>query len=205
MNNNLDETALTTMALLEARLLRIDHLLYGSSAPPYRPPTETTLDSLAKLENRFAIVLRRFRVYAELLKIYAAHPSLFQSPSPDAPPTELSPEALRATVLSYAASFPSTASALTAVTSDTPVPDAKRSADLASLMPRMKGVEAMQLAQEAEIAELRTRSECVLRRWYEGRMLRYSQFVADIEGRIEEVEMGVRRAERLLQTEKTTL
>lgn len=134
-----------------------------------------------------------------------AHPSLFQGPSPTTPPTDLSPGALRALILSFASSFPSTASALTAVTSDTPVPDPKLSAELASLLPRMKGVEGLQLAQAAEIAELRARSERVMREWYEGRVLEYGEFVADIEGRVEKVEMGIRRVEKFREMEEAAV
>ncbi len=36
----------------------------------------------------------------------------------------------------------------------------------------------------------------LLRGWYERAVLDYSQFVADVEGRVEDVEKGVRRAER---------
>ncbi len=125
------------------------------------------------------------------------HSSLFQPPAFDVVPTQLSPETLRATVLSFATSFPSTASALTAVTSDTPVPDPTLSVNLAALLPRMQGIEATQLAQEAEIAQLRSRSENVVRTWYEGRVLGYSQFIADVEGRVEKAEKNVRRVERL--------
>lgn len=82
------------------------------------------------------------------------------------------------------------------MTIDTPVPDPKLSAELASLVPRMKGVEATQLAQEADIAELRARSERVMRAWYEGRVLRYGRFVAEAEGRVERVEQGIRRLEK---------
>lgn len=134
-----------------------------------------------------------------------AHPSLFQAPPPTSPPTDLSPEALRALVLSYASSFPSTASALTAVTSDTPVPDPELSAHLASLLPRMKGVEAMQLAQEAEMADLRARSERAMREWYEGRVLKYGDFVADLEGRVEDIEMGIRREEKYRELEEAAV
>jgi hypothetical protein len=103
---------------------------------------------------------------------------------------------VRETVLAYASSFPSTASALTAITSDTPIPDAKQSAELAALGPRMRGVEALQRAQEAEMSELRHRSERALRAWYEGGILRYGQTLADVEGRFERLEWGVRRAVR---------
>jgi len=65
----------------------------------------------------------------------------------------------------------------------------------------MKGIEATQLAQEAEIAELRTRSERVIRAWYEGRVLRYGQFVAEAEGRLEKTELGIRRLEKLREVE----
>lgn len=88
-------------------------------------------------------------------------------------------------------------SALTAVTSDTPVPDPALSAELVSLLPRMKGLEATQLAQETEIAELRARSEALVGKWYEERVIRYGNFLADAEGRVERVERTVRRMEGL--------
>lgn len=70
-----NKTALSTIALLEARLLRIEHLLYGSS-PARLPGTSTsTVDSLADLERRFSSLISRVRVYAELLKICAFHAS----------------------------------------------------------------------------------------------------------------------------------
>ncbi|RYP15762.1 hypothetical protein DL765_005488 [Monosporascus sp. GIB2] len=193
MESEIDNTTLSTLSLLEARLLRIEHLLYGHAV---QQPKTSAFKSMSNLEHRFARLLQGVRVYAELLKIYKSHPDLFQAPPPAEPPsTLLPPEAVRAVVLSAASSFPATASALTAV-SDTPVPDPTLSAGLAALLPRMRGVEAAQLAQAAEIAELRARSEVVVRRWYERRVLDYSDFVADVEGRVEKAERAVRRAER---------
>lgn len=60
----------------------------------------------------------------------------------------------------------------------------------------MKGIEATQLAQDAEIAELRARSEDLVTRWYAERVVRYSEFVAGVEGRVERVERDVRRVAR---------
>ncbi|KAI7782705.1 hypothetical protein LA080_013041 [Diaporthe eres] len=200
---SLDRTTLATISLLEARLLRIEQILHGSkSGPVPKPAGDSVVESLANLERRFATLISRFRVYADILKLYRTHPSFFQSPTPDDPaPSQLETAALRAIVLSFASSFPSTVSALTAVTSDTPVPDPKLSADLVALLPRMKGVEATQLAQEAEIGELRDRSERVVRKWYEERVVGYGSFVADAEGRVESVERKVRRAEALRDRE----
>jgi hypothetical protein len=60
----------------------------------------------------------------------------------------------------------------------------------------MRAIEATQLAQAAEISELRARSEEVVRGWYEGPFLQRSQHLAEVEGRVERVERNVRRAER---------
>ncbi|KUI56016.1 hypothetical protein VP1G_03382 [Cytospora mali] len=201
----LDTTTLQTISLLEARLLRIEQILYGVTSVPATKSTseeDSASETLADLEQRFATLISRFRVYADILKLYRTHPTFFQSPAAtDPPPSQLDTSALRATVLSFASSFPSTVSALTAVTSDTPIPDPKLSADLVALLPRMKGIEATQLAQEAEIAELRARSERVVRQWYEERVVGYGDFIADVEGRVERVERKVRRADALREKE----
>lgn len=52
------------------------------------------------------------------------------------------------------------------------------------------------MAQENEMAALRVRSELVLRNWYEGRVLKYGEWVSDVEARVERVEAGMRRAAR---------
>ncbi|KAI0425659.1 hypothetical protein F5Y09DRAFT_93825 [Xylaria sp. FL1042] len=192
MESTIEDTTLSTISLLEVRLLRIEHLLYGSSTSQ---STTSVIRSLQELEHRFSKLLQHIRVYGELLKLYKSNPTLFQSPPPSQPPPELSSEALRAIVLSAASSYPATASALTAI-ADTPVPDPAHSAGLAALLPRMKGIEATQLAQAAEIAELRARSEAAIRRWYTHDVMRYSDFVAGVEGCIERVERATRRVER---------
>lgn len=67
---SLDRTTLATISLLEARLLRIEQILHGStsvSAP--RPVGDPALESLANLERRFATIISRSRVYADILKL----------------------------------------------------------------------------------------------------------------------------------------
>ncbi|KAI1823758.1 hypothetical protein F4861DRAFT_307663 [Xylaria intraflava] len=192
MESTIDDTTLSTISLLEGRLLRLEHLLYGSSVPQ---STTSAIRSLQELEHRFSKLVQHIRVYGELLKLYKSNPTLFQSPPASQPPPDLSPEALRAIIISAAPSYPTTASALTAIC-DTPVPDPAHSAALATLLPRMKGIEATQLAQAAKIAELRARSEIVVRQWYEHDVMRYSDFVAGVEGRIGRLERTVRRVEK---------
>lgn len=192
MESTLDNTTLSIISLLEARLLRLENLLYGHTV---QQPKVPAIRSMQELEHRFGILLQRMRVYAELLKLYKSQPTLFQPPPPSEPPSELPPDALRAIVLAAASSYPATASALTAI-SDTPIPDPADTATLATLLPRMKGIEATQLAQAAEIAELRARSEAVVRRWYERDVMAYSSFIAGVESRVERAERTVRRVER---------
>lgn len=98
-------------------------------------------------------------------------------------------------VLAAAPAYAATASALTAV-ADTPVPDPALSAGLAALAPRMRGLEATQAVQAAEIADLRRRSEALVRRWYERDVVGYAHSVAAVEGRVARVETAIRRAEK---------
>jgi hypothetical protein len=69
-DQSLDRTTLATISLLEARLLRIEQILYGpSSLASTRPSDDSAVESLAHLERRFATLVSRFRVYADILKL----------------------------------------------------------------------------------------------------------------------------------------
>lgn len=69
-NQTLDKTTLTTISLLEARLLRVEQLLYGTTtAAASQPPADSALSSLADLERRFTALISRSRVYTDILKL----------------------------------------------------------------------------------------------------------------------------------------
>ncbi|KFA72179.1 hypothetical protein S40288_06016 [Stachybotrys chartarum IBT 40288] len=201
MDNSLDDTSLSTLSLLESRVRRIEHILYGQAAAPSLARDASAVNKIGGLEKRFSLLLSNIRVYSELLKIYKANSDIFHSPHPSEPPSQLSPEAIQSIVLASASSYPATLSALTAI-KDSPVPDLSESTSLIALSQRMRAVEATQLAQAAEMAELRRRSEAVVRSWYEGGVLRTSQVLADVEGRMERVERRVRRAEHAREEEQ---
>lgn len=74
MDNTLDNTTVATISLLESRLLRIEHILYGPFEPPSDFPAESATESLADLKRRFTVLLRHVRVYAEILKICTCAP-----------------------------------------------------------------------------------------------------------------------------------
>lgn len=69
MADSLDETTLSTLSLLESRLFRLEHLLYGQTATPSLAQDEPAALQMANLERRFATLASRVRVYGELLKI----------------------------------------------------------------------------------------------------------------------------------------
>lgn len=76
---SLDRTTLATISLLEARLLRIEQILHGStSVSTSRPVGDSATESLTDLERRFATLISRFRVYADILKLCMSlvHPPL---------------------------------------------------------------------------------------------------------------------------------
>lgn len=202
MDDPLDKTTLATISLLESRLLRIEHLLYGTTASPFSSQTQhdAALAKMDGLERRFSRMISQIRVYAELLKIYKSNPDLFHAPPPTQPPSQLDSEAVQSIVLSAASSFPATLSALTAV-KDIPVPESSASANLISLTQRMKAIEATQVAQAAEISALRSRSEALVRSWYENGAVVNSQVLAHTEGKIQRVEREVRRRERIIEEE----
>lgn len=224
MDNPLDQTTLSTISLLESRLLRLEQLLHGSSTPPPAVDNQhvSAQQRMGDLEKRFSMLTSRIRVYGDLLKICAshsehifqpkklpsanhstdkAHPDFFHSPNPSDPPSQLSPEAIQSIVLASASAFPATSSSLTAI-NDSPIPDPADSAALIALTDRMKAIEATQLAQAAEMANLRKRSEIALRTWYESGVLERSNFVASMESRVSEVDRQIRRKEHNIERAK---
>jgi len=129
-----------------------------------------------------------------------AHPDFFHAPDPSEPPSQLDIDAVQSIVLASASAFPAILSSLTAI-KDSPIPDVAESAALVALQDRMKAIEATQVAQAAEIADLRQRSETAVRAWYETGVLNNSRAMADLESRFEVVERQVRRAEREQEAE----
>jgi hypothetical protein len=95
-------------------------------------------------------------------------------------------------VTASASSYPSTASRLTSIR-DVPIPPAELSAQLIDLQPRIANVEALQAAQNSDIAELRARSAAVIQRWYTLDILQAGESWAELESRVEQAEQKVRR------------
>jgi len=76
MDNPLDQTTLSTISLLESRLLRIEHVLHGHTTASHPPEqADSALQRIRQLEKRFSIIITHIRVYGELLKICKSKPA----------------------------------------------------------------------------------------------------------------------------------
>jgi hypothetical protein len=80
MATTMDETTLSTLELLESRLLRVEHLLYGQSQSPALAQDRSATDQIGQLERRFSNLLYDFRVYHELMKICMLYQGLLFKP-----------------------------------------------------------------------------------------------------------------------------
>lgn len=70
MDNTMDTATITTLQLLESRLLQLEHMVYGES--PVNVPTSDEVSVARQLENldrRFQALISRVRVYKELHRI----------------------------------------------------------------------------------------------------------------------------------------
>lgn len=121
------------------------------------------------------------------------YPDIFQSIGAAELPTTLDSSSLLSIVLASASAYPATASRLTSI-SDLPIPAASLSAQLIELQPRVARTEALQMAQSADMAELRQRTAAVLQRWYAVDVLGAGESWAELEGRVRHVEQRIRRA-----------
>ncbi len=84
---------------------------------------------------------------------------------------------------------------------DVPVPSADMSTQLIDLQPRIGKIEALQAAQNADVAELRERSAAAIQKWYALDILRAGDTWAEMEGRVEKVEQRLRRISLAKQTD----
>ncbi|CAL3973044.1 unnamed protein product [Diplocarpon coronariae] len=193
MEHTFDKIAMETLDLLEARLHRIEFAFSGQMEDASRATDALPASQrLARLEHSLHQLASKSRAIHELLQLYSKHPDLFQSPNPQDLPTTLEASTILSTVMASASSYPSTSSRLTSIM-EVPVPPAGLSAQLIDLQPRIARAEALQTAQNADIAELRERSAAVVQRWYTTDVLRAGEAWADVEGRVEKIEQGLRR------------
>lgn len=82
MEDLLDQTTLSTLSLMESRLKRIEHLLYGQATSASRTHDTPAARRIRDLERALASLLSEYRVYSDILKIRRSCPALSHSPHP---------------------------------------------------------------------------------------------------------------------------
>ncbi|KAL8765757.1 MAG: hypothetical protein Q9209_007264 [Squamulea sp. 1 TL-2023] len=197
------ETAIATLDDLQGRLQRLEYFLSGSDdaqapleAAVSKGRDHTIMARLSKLEHALHSLSERSPVIHDLLQLQQAYPTLFHASNPElnAIPSNLSTEEVLAIVASHAPLYNHTASQLTSIR-DLAIPSCSLSASLVSLQPRIAKMQSLQEAQAKEMAALRARSAKGIQRWYELGVLVQGECWAGWEGRMEECEKKVRRAE----------
>ncbi|KAL8790102.1 MAG: hypothetical protein Q9213_000804 [Squamulea squamosa] len=197
------ETAISTLDDLQARLQRLEYFLSGSDdaqapleAAVSKGRDHTILARLSKLEHTLHSLSEKSPVIHDLLQLQQAHPTLFHPSKSElnAIPSNLSTEEILAIVTSHGSLYHQTASQLMSIR-DLAIPSSSLSASLISLQPRIAKMQTLHEVQAKEMAALRARSAKAVQRWYELGVLAHGECWAEWEGRMEECEKKVRRAE----------
>ncbi|THC98373.1 hypothetical protein EYZ11_002154 [Aspergillus tanneri] len=197
-----DAVAGATIELLDSRLRRLTYLLTGDAnwtGIPTAPAKPASLEDsvsrrLLSLERGLEELSRNNPAVRDVLFLHDRFPDLFRPTPAQNIPENLTTQNLASIVLSYASAFPETASRLTSL-NDLPIPDARTSASLIELQPRLDKLAQTQEDQAKQISELRIRTARALQRWYEVALLGGGECWAEWEGRLEDVEREVKRQE----------
>ncbi|KAI7239100.1 hypothetical protein KC330_g2131 [Hortaea werneckii] len=199
-------TAADTLALLEERIRRIDHLLHGHTTlpsplherDPESPPVSATA-RLRKLERSLTSLLDRSPAAHQAIALQKSHPHLFSS-NPTTP-TDLPTSTLATLVLAHSHLYTNLSTQLTQLQS-TPLPDSTPLTHLIDLQPRINQLQTKQQNQARELANLRSRSAMAVEKWYTGGVMEIGEQWADWEERVREVEILVRRREAARRREE---
>ncbi|RMY23833.1 hypothetical protein D0865_16447 [Hortaea werneckii] len=200
------KTAADTLALLEERIRRIDHLLHGHTTlpsslhekDPDSPPTSATA-RLRKLERSLISLLDRSPSAQQAIALQKSHPQLFSS-NPTTP-TDLPTSTLATLVLAHTHLYTNLSTQLTQLQS-TPLPDSTPLTHLIALRPRINALQTKQHDQAQELADLRSRSAQAVEKWYTTGVMEIGEHWADWEERVREVEILVRRREAARRREE---
>ncbi|KAI9802567.1 MAG: hypothetical protein M1833_001639 [Piccolia ochrophora] len=194
-----EQTALSTISLLETRLRRLEHSITGADSgdalPTKAVSTESITTRLASLEDALRRLSTHSKQIQDILSLHSRHPTFFDATSsPSEPPSALPDASVSSIVLASATLYPTTASRLTSIV-DTPIPPAEASTSLIALMPRVARLDILQERQDRELADLRRRSAEVLERWYTVTVMGGGDCWAEWDDRCSRVEGSVRRME----------
>jgi len=212
--NDPEAAARGTLALIEARLHRLEFLLSGDSnddgVPPSTTAPATSSNTLkARLDTLEAGLakLRRLTgspgaIIRDVERLSTMYPDLFDPRTNNlntAGSEDLS--TIASSVLAHAALYPETASRLSSLQT-LQVPPADQSSKLVSLMPKLKELDREEQQMQEEVRQLRERSARCLEWWVKIGVVGMGDMWEDWERRIAEVERAVIRWDRRAKEEQ---
>ncbi|KAI5357171.1 Putative dynactin subunit 3 [Septoria linicola] len=201
-------TVADTLSMLEERLSRIDYVINGDNneSKNSEPTTNASAATrLRNLERTLKALTAKSHAVSDVLQIQKQYPELFHSADEKTAPTTLHPASLAQLILAHENLYKTTSSQLATLHDNSNIPDSAPLVRLISSEPRIERVEAKQIEQAREFAELRLRSTRLLEKWYTMGILDMGEKWADWEERLRDCEILVRRKEAAKKREEGTL
>lgn len=206
------DTSAATLAMLEDRLQRLQYAINGDDV--HRPAAEQSNDLLPKasaaarlrtLERTLKALTIRSHAVSDILQIHQQYPELFHPTDEKTVPRTLHPASLAHLILAHENLYKATSAQLSTLHDNSTIPDTAPLVKLIGLEPRIARVEAKQIEQAREFAELRLRSTRLLEDWYRTGVLDMGEKWADWEERLRDCEIMVRRKEAAKKREEGML
>lgn len=199
------ETVSDTLSMLEQRLQRIDYAINGDSPQSHddQPkPAASAAARLRHLERTLKALSTKSHAVADVLQIHKQYPELFHPADEKAVPSTLHPAALAQLVLAHESLYKTTSAQLQTLQDNSTIPESAPLVKLIGLEPRLERIEAKQIEQAREFAELRLRSTRLLENWYKVGVLDMGEKWTDWEERLRDCEILVRRREAAKKREE---
>ena len=204
-----NETAAATLSMLEERLHRLDYAINGDVPPvdakDEPKPTASAAARLRTLERTLKALTAKSHAVSDILQVHQKYPELFHTTDEKTVPNTLHPASLAQLILAHEHLYKTTSSQLSTLHDNSTIPDTAPLVKLIGLEPRIERVEAKQIEQAREFAELRLRSTRLLENWYKMGVLDMGEKWADWEERLRDCEILVRRKEAAKKREEGML
>lgn len=207
-----NETAAATLSMLEERLHRLDYAINGDVLPieddnkdNELQPRASAAARLRTLERALKTLTTKSHAVSDILQIQQQCPELFHAADEQTIPSTLHPASLAQLILAHEGLYKTASSQLSTLHDNSTIPDTAPLVKLIGLEPRIEKVEAKQIEQAREFADLRLRSMRLLENWYKLGVLDMGEKWADWEERLRDCEIMVRRKEAAKRREEGTL
>ncbi|EME84925.1 uncharacterized protein MYCFIDRAFT_7188, partial [Pseudocercospora fijiensis CIRAD86] len=187
-----------TLSMLAERLQRIDYVVNGDQQETDEKASAHHASASARLRNlerTLKALAARSHAVSDILQLQKHYPELFHPTDSHAPPSSLAPASLAHLILAHDSLYKTSAVQLSTLNDNSTVPESTPMVKLIAMQSRIDKLEAKQIEQAQEFAELRARSARVVEKYYESGVLQMGERWTEWEERLKDCEILVRRKE----------